>query len=98
MKLSELAARLGLELCGDGAIDIADAAPLEAAGPGSITFAAAPKYASALSASAASAAIVPPEMAAAAPCAALASKNPVFDFARVLHIFHPPYRPPAPIA
>lgn len=97
MKLSELATRLGLEIRGDGAIEIADAAPLDAAGPGSITFAAALKYAAALRASAASAAIVPAEMAAEAPCAVLASGNPVFDFARVLHIFHPSYRPAAGI-
>jgi UDP-3-O-[3-hydroxymyristoyl] glucosamine N-acyltransferase len=97
MKLSELAARLGLELRGNGEIEISSAAPLEKAVSGAITFAAAPKYASALRESAASAAIVPAEMAGGAGCAVLVSENPPFDFARVLHMFHPPYRPPAGI-
>lgn len=97
MKLSELAARLGLELRGNGEIDISSAASLEKAGSGAITFAAAPKYAAALRASAASAAIIPAKMAGDAGCPTLVSANPPFDFARVLHILHPPYRPPAGI-
>lgn len=97
MKLRELADRLGLEMRGDGEIEITSAAPLEHAAAGAISFAAAPKYAAALRDSGASAAIVPAEMAAEARCAVLVSANPVFDFARVLRLFHPPYRPPAGI-
>lgn len=93
MKLSELAQQLGLELRGDGALAIVAPAPIESAGPGMITFAVAPKYAAALRASTASAAIVGEELAADARCATLISANPAFDFARVLQIFFPPWRP-----
>jgi UDP-3-O-[3-hydroxymyristoyl] glucosamine N-acyltransferase len=95
MKLSELAAKLGLELRGDGETEIAAPAPIEAAGRGMITFAVGAKYAAALRDSAAAAAIVPAEIAGEARCATLISENPVFDFARLLEIFFPPYRPPA---
>ncbi len=93
MKLGEIAARLGLRLEGDGEIEITLPAPIEAAGPGMITFAVGPKYAAALKASAAACAIVPEELRAAAPGAAIVSDNPAFDFARVLGLFFPPYRP-----
>ena len=97
MKLREIAGKLGLELRGDGEIDIAMPAPIETANAGMITFAVGPKYAAALRASSASAAIVAAEIAAEARCAVLISTNPVFDFARVLGLFFPPYRPPAGI-
>ena len=92
MKLSELASRLNLELRGDGAIEIFTPAPVEAAGPGTIIFVAAPKYAAALQ-SKVSAAITTAELAADAKCATLISNNPYADFSRVLEIFFPPYRP-----
>jgi UDP-3-O-[3-hydroxymyristoyl] glucosamine N-acyltransferase len=93
MKLGELASRLGLELRGDGELEIAAPAPIEAAANGMITFANGPKYAAALRSSRASAAIVPKEMANDAQCAVLLSADPAFDFARVLEVFSPPYRP-----
>jgi len=46
MKLAELAARLGAELRGDGAIDVTGVRGIEEAGPTEITFVANPKYAS----------------------------------------------------
>ena len=76
MKLGEIAAKLGLELRGDGAVEIAMPAPIEAAGPGMITFAVGAKYAAALRASRASCAIVPEDLVAAAPAATLLSTNP----------------------
>ncbi|MGH7918233.1 MAG: UDP-3-O-(3-hydroxymyristoyl)glucosamine N-acyltransferase, partial [Candidatus Binataceae bacterium] len=97
MKLGDIARNLGLELNGDGAIEITSPSPIEAAGPGAITFATGSKYAAALCASHASAAIVTRELAASAPCATLVSGNPAFDFARVLALFFPPYRPPVGI-
>jgi UDP-3-O-[3-hydroxymyristoyl] glucosamine N-acyltransferase len=97
MKLSELAERLELELQGDGTLEIAAPAPVEAAGAGMITFAVGPKYAAALRSSGASAAIVPKEMAGHANCAVLVSADPAYDFTRVLEIFFPPYRPPREI-
>jgi UDP-3-O-[3-hydroxymyristoyl] glucosamine N-acyltransferase len=93
MKLKELASRLGLELRGNGEAGINAPAPLEAAAPGTIIFVASAKYLSALRTTTASCAIVPAELAAEAPCAVLISANPYADFARVLEIFFPPYRP-----
>jgi len=97
MKLKELASRLGLPLRGSGEVEIVSPAPLEAAAPGTIIFVATPKYLEALRTTAAACAIVPAEFAAAAPCAVLLSDNPYSDFARVLEIFFPPYRPMAGI-
>ncbi len=82
---------------GDGEIEIALPAPIEAAGPGAITFVGSARYLPALRESSAAAAIVLEEFAAAAPCPTLISRNPYFDFARVLQLFFPPYRPPAGI-
>ncbi len=93
MKLSELAQKLDLPLRGDGAVELLAPAPIETAGRGMITFATGPKYAAALRASAASAAIVSQEIADEAICPVLISSNPTFDFARVLEVFFPPYRP-----
>ena len=93
MRLSELAQTIGLPLRGDGAIEILAPAPIETAGPGMITFATGPKYAAALRASAAAAAIAPAAIVDDARCPILISTNPAFDFARVLEVFFPPYRP-----
>jgi UDP-3-O-[3-hydroxymyristoyl] glucosamine N-acyltransferase len=93
MKLSELAARLHLDLRGEGATEITGPAPIEQAGAGSITFASGPKYAAALKVSRAAAALVTPALVPDAPCPVLISDNPSLDFARTLEIFFPPYRP-----
>jgi len=92
MKLKELASKLGLEIRGDGGVEIFGPAPIEAAAPGMIVFVASAKYAPALQSSV-SAAITTAELAAGAKCATLISANPYADFARVLEIFFPPYRP-----
>ena len=97
MKLKELASKLGLKLRGDGEIEILAPVPIEAAGPGTIIFAAGAKYTAALRTTTAAAAIVPADLIAEAKCATLESQNPVFDFSRVLGLFFPPYRPPAGI-
>src|SRR5262249_55561751 len=93
MKLKELAARLELELRGDGETEILAPAPIEAAGPGMIIFVAAEKFAPALERTPAAAAIVAREFADKARCPALISANPYADFARAVGIFFPPYRP-----
>jgi UDP-3-O-[3-hydroxymyristoyl] glucosamine N-acyltransferase len=92
MKLRELAAHLGCRLEGDGDIEIVRMAPIEAAGPGDITFLANPKYRSTLSATRASAVILRPD-APAPPCAALRHENPYLAFARALGLLMPPTRP-----
>src|SRR5271156_615889 len=96
MKLKELASKLGLENRGDGGVEIFAPAPIEAAGPGMIVFVAGAKYASALQSNV-SAAITTAELAEGAKCATLISSNPYADFARVLELFFPPYRPAAGI-
>ena len=93
MRLKELAARLELELRGDGEIEIFAPAPIEAAGPGMIIFVAAEKYARILETTSASAAIAAAEFAVRARCPVLVSANPYADFARTIKIFFPPYRP-----
>jgi UDP-3-O-[3-hydroxymyristoyl] glucosamine N-acyltransferase len=97
MKLKELASRLALELRGDGEREIAAPASIETAGEGTITFAIGPKYSALLRLSRASAAIVAKDIVDDAQCAVLISSDPAFDFARVLEIFFPPYRPPSEI-
>ncbi|MGH7815568.1 MAG: UDP-3-O-(3-hydroxymyristoyl)glucosamine N-acyltransferase [Candidatus Binataceae bacterium] len=96
MKLKELASRLGLEFRGNGDAEIAVPATADAAGPGTIVFVAAPKYAAVLQSNVA-AAIATAEMAAGAKCPVLISPNPLADFARTVEIFFPPARPPAGI-
>jgi UDP-3-O-[3-hydroxymyristoyl] glucosamine N-acyltransferase len=97
MKLKELASRLGLELRGDGEVEIIAPAPIEAAAPGMIIFVSAAKYAPILKTRRAAAAIVAPEFADGAACPVLISKNPYASFARVIETFFPPYRPAAGI-
>ncbi|HUO05552.1 MAG TPA: UDP-3-O-(3-hydroxymyristoyl)glucosamine N-acyltransferase [Candidatus Binataceae bacterium] len=92
MKLKELASKLGLELRGSGDAEIMAPAPVEAAGPGMIVFVATAKYAAALQSNV-SAAITTAELAASAKCPTLISPNPLAEFARVLEIFFPSYRP-----
>jgi len=92
MKLKELASKLELEIRGDGDVEIFAPAPIEAAAPGMIVFVASAKYASALQSNV-SAAITTAELGAGAKCATLVSANPYADFARVLDIFFPLYRP-----
>jgi UDP-3-O-[3-hydroxymyristoyl] glucosamine N-acyltransferase len=97
MKLKELASKLGLELRGDGEVEIIAPAPIEAAASGMIIFVSAAKYASVLQSGRAAAAIVAPEFADGAACPVLISRNPYASFARVIETFFPPYRPAAGI-
>ena len=92
MKLTDIAARLGCQLAGDGEIDIAGVAGMEHAGPGQLTFLANPKYAHKVKHTRASAILVS-EPVRDAPVASLVSANPYLDFARALELF---YRPPRP--
>jgi len=94
MKLAALAAQLGCELRGDGAIEIGGVRSLEDAGPGDLAFLANPRYASAVAATRAAAVIVPrdaPEL----PLATLRTAHPYVAFARALALFFQPRRPPA---
>lgn len=97
MKVKDLARALGLEFRGDGDTEIAAAAPLDAAGPGSVTFVAAARYLGLLGAAAPACVIAAPDLAGQIGCAVLLSPDPQLDFVRTLELFHPPYRPPAGI-
>lgn len=91
MKLSELAARLGASVRGDGSVEIARVAGIDEAGPGDLTFVSNPRYAAKLPSTRASAVIVAPEIETALPC--LLSANPYLAFARAVAVLDPPPRP-----
>jgi UDP-3-O-[3-hydroxymyristoyl] glucosamine N-acyltransferase len=92
MKLSDLAASLGCDLHGDGALDIAGVAGIETAGPGHLTFLANPKYAPKVKQTRAGAILVSKIIDGLRP-AQLVSTNPYLDFARALALFYQPPRP-----
>jgi UDP-3-O-[3-hydroxymyristoyl] glucosamine N-acyltransferase len=94
MKLSELAEKLGLELRGDGELEIVGPATIDRVGPGELTFVIGRKYLSALAARRPGCVITNRELAAGIDCAALISTNPYADFARAVQLFFPPDAPP----
>ncbi|HJZ68586.1 MAG TPA: UDP-3-O-(3-hydroxymyristoyl)glucosamine N-acyltransferase, partial [Blastocatellia bacterium] len=89
VKLAELAVRLGCELEGDGAIDIAGVATLESAGAGDLSFFTNPKYHNEAKTTRASAILVghdcPPMQ-----IALLRHNNPYLAFAKAVEIFFKP--------
>jgi len=92
MRLSEIAAKLGCELRGDGHIEIRGVEGLEEAGPDQITFLANPKYGMKVKETSAGAIIVS-DAAGPMPIPSLISANPYLDFARALELFYTPPRP-----
>ncbi len=90
MRLNEIASRLGLQVVGDGEIEITGLAPMEKAGPSELTFLANPKYASKVKATRAGAILVAEPVAN---IASVLSANPYLDFARALELFYTPPRP-----
>jgi UDP-3-O-[3-hydroxymyristoyl] glucosamine N-acyltransferase len=95
VKLSDLAARLGCSVRGDGSVEVARVSGIEEAGPGDLTFVANPRYAALLASTRATAAIVAPELET--PLPSLLSKNPYLAFARAVALLHPKPQPPAGI-
>jgi UDP-3-O-[3-hydroxymyristoyl] glucosamine N-acyltransferase len=89
--LSELAARLGCAVRGNGSVEVARVAGIEEAGPGDLSFVASPKYAARLPHTRASAVIVPPGVETSLP--SLLSDNPYLAFARAVAVLHPEARP-----
>jgi UDP-3-O-[3-hydroxymyristoyl] glucosamine N-acyltransferase len=83
---------LGCRLEGDGSIEVARVAGLEAAGPGDVTFLANPKYANKLPQTRASA-VIAGEAVTGAPCAILRSAEPYLAFANAVAVLTPPPRP-----
>jgi len=92
MNLSELAAKLGCELKGDGSLEVTGVAGMEQATSAEVTFLANPKYAHKLKNTRAGAVLLasPVEDLSAAQ---LISANPYLDFARALALFYQPPRP-----
>ncbi len=91
MKLKDLAAKIGARLEPSGSdAEIIGVAPIESAGPGTVTFIANPKYASAARTTQASAIIVD-EKFPAGQKPLLRSSNPQFAYARTAELF---FRPP----
>jgi UDP-3-O-[3-hydroxymyristoyl] glucosamine N-acyltransferase len=84
--LSELAARVGGRVQGDGSVVLSGVAPIEAAGPGELSFLANPKYLPWLQKTRASAVIVSPRHAEA-PVNLLIVDNPYLAWARLLALF-----------
>ncbi len=91
MKLSEIAARLGCALVGDGGVDITGVVGIEEAGPGHITFVSNPKYASQARTTRASAVIVSPDFPGLS-TPTLRHENPYLTFAKAIELF---YKAPA---
>ena len=88
--LGELAVRYGLELAGDPGQTIDGVAPLAAAAEGKLSFCTGPKFRKQLAATRATAVVLPRELAADCPVAALISQNPYASFARIAAGLHPP--------
>jgi UDP-3-O-[3-hydroxymyristoyl] glucosamine N-acyltransferase len=91
VKLRDLAAQLGCELRGDGAVEIGGVAGLEQAGPGDLTFLANPRYLPYLATTRAAAVVLAPGHETGVPC--LLSDNPYLTFARAVALLRPPTRP-----
>jgi UDP-3-O-[3-hydroxymyristoyl] glucosamine N-acyltransferase len=92
MKLSEIAARLGCRVEGDGSLEITGVAGMEHAAPTELTFLANPKYAHRVKDTHAGA-ILLAEPVKDLVAAQLISSNPYLDFARALALFYQPPRP-----
>jgi UDP-3-O-[3-hydroxymyristoyl] glucosamine N-acyltransferase len=84
--LRELAELVGGEVAGNGDIPIKGLAPIESATEGDITFITSPKYAGFLRETAASAAIVPPDLSVEGKDL-LITKNPQLAYAKILTLF-----------
>ena len=87
--LGELAVRFGLELAGDPAQAVTGVATLQSAGPGAVSFLANPRYRRHLAGTRATAVVLDAGSASDCPVAALVSRNPYADFARIAQVLHP---------
>jgi UDP-3-O-[3-hydroxymyristoyl] glucosamine N-acyltransferase len=93
VRLSDLAARLGAELRGDGQLEVRRVAGIEVAEPGDLTFVANRRYLPHLKTTRASAVIVAPDVETSLP--RLVTRNPYLAYARAVPLLHPP-TPPSP--
>ena len=90
MTLGEIAVRHGLELAGDPGQIVSGVAPLASATPGTLSFCTGAKYRRQLAATLATVVVLPREMVAECPVAALVSARPYASYARIAACLHPP--------
>src|SRR3569623_854984 len=95
--LTELVARFGGELLGDGSITIRQVAPLDQAQADEIGFVSQARYLAQLAGTHAAAVILPLEARDATTLPRILTPNPYLYFARVAALLNPPPRPPAGI-
>ena len=95
MKLTTVAERLGLEVEGDGEVEVEGVAGIESAGPRQLTFLANPKYAPLVAKTRAGAILLSPGSAAPSHLPVLRTSNPYLAFARAIDLFYnaPSYPP-----
>ncbi len=91
MKLADIAERAGCELRGDGAVEINGVAPIDAAGPGQLTFLAHPRYAQFLATTRAAAIILGYDTEETA-IPSLRAHDPYLAFTKALQLFYQPPR------
>jgi len=89
VKLAEIARALGASLEGDGDLELDELAPLDSAGPRSLSFLANPRYAPHLAATRAGAVILGPGIESPG-CAVLRVPEPYLAFAAALEVFDRP--------
>ncbi len=91
--LTELAARVGGEVAGDGTVRIEGVAPLEEAGAAQLSFFSNRKYRQAFEASRAGAVVVEPDAEVPPGRTVLRVRNAYLAFAKISTLFHPPREP-----
>jgi UDP-3-O-[3-hydroxymyristoyl] glucosamine N-acyltransferase len=89
MTLGEAAVRFGLELAGDPALEVTGVGSLAEAGPGQLSFCTGTRYRKELAATRAAAVVLPRELVADCPVAALIGARPYAAFARIAQALHP---------
>ncbi|XOV90001.1 MAG: UDP-3-O-(3-hydroxymyristoyl)glucosamine N-acyltransferase [Pseudomonadota bacterium] len=89
ISLGEITARLGLELVGDGSLEISGIGSLTDAEPGQLTFLFNSAYKPHLASTRAAAVVLRPEDAADCPIAAILSPRPRMTWAQVAGLFDP---------
>lgn len=91
--LAELAARVGGEVAGDGALLVDGVAPLETATASQLSFFSNKKYRKAFEATRAGAVVVDPDVEAPAGRTVLRAPNAYLAFAKISTLYHPPREP-----
>lgn len=97
MRLADIAEALGARVEGDGEIQVDELAPLDGAGPRSLSFLSNPRYAPQLATTGAAAVILGPDVEGPG-CAVLRVDDAYLAFAKALEIFDRPVRIPDGIA